>query len=68
MGVESVQAPPPKKSHTHPPNRLHPPHRLLPPHTWYRGSIGCTATATSPSIVSGRVVATGSSRPGDNQG
>lgn len=29
-----------------------------PHHTWYLGSLGCTATATSPSIVSIRVVAT----------
>ena len=29
-----------------------------PTSAWYRASSGCTATATSPSIVSGRVVAT----------
>ncbi len=31
---------------------------FLPIIDWYRGSSGCTATAVSPSIVSGRVVAT----------
>lgn len=34
------------------------PPRQHPRHTWYLGSLGCTATATSPSIVSIRVVAT----------
>ena len=33
----------------------------LPILAWWRGSSGCTATAVSPSMVSGRVVATTSS-------